>query len=630
MLGLSFLSPLFLAGVAAAAIPIALHLLQRRAEPLIEFSALRFLRHAPVEHSRRRRLRELLLLALRVTALCLLALAFARPYLAQSAAALAAPVTMVLVDTSASMTAPGQFERAKAEARQAIANAPSTHAVGLVTFGSSAEVVVAPSADRAAARAALERLQPGAGATRYRAALSRAAEAIGDRTGRLVVVTDLQQSGWDAADEGAVPDRVEVEIADVPGPAANLALAAIRVEGTDAIALVRNYAAGAQSGQVAFSIDGRRFAALPVHVPAGGSVEARTSIEGRASGLLAATVGDSTGYAADNTRYAVLDASLAPVVLAITAAGQAADVFYLERAVLVAEEPGGFRFRAIGGPAFSNLTPEDLAEVGAIAVLGTRGLDARGRDLLAGYVKGGGGLLIAAGPDVDPQMLRESLAAVVPTTLGQPRSGGQPLRFAPVDARHPVFRLFGGVGALANVSFERVAAVAASKSAEVIARYTDGTAALVEDRAAGGRVLIFASDLNNRWNDFPVQPAFVPFVHEALRYLAAARKPRTDFLVGELPGAAGNTPGATQLGATDPGGKGVRRVAVNVDPRESDPARITAEAFRLGLTRLKAAAAQQARAQAREREDSQRLWQYGLVLMIAGLAAEGMVGRRLG
>ena len=117
MFGLSFLSPLFLAGLAAVTIPIAIHLFQRRAEPVIEFAAMRYLRRAPVEQSRRRRLRELLLLALRIAALCLLAFAFARPYFAQSAASLSAPVDMVLVDTSVSMTGPGQFERAKAAAR---------------------------------------------------------------------------------------------------------------------------------------------------------------------------------------------------------------------------------------------------------------------------------------------------------------------------------------------------------------------------------------------------------------------------------------------------------------------------------------------------------------------------------
>lgn len=624
MFGLSFLSPLFLAGLAAATIPVVIHLFYRRTEPVIDFAAMRYLRQAPVEHSRRRRLRELLLLALRVAALCLLALAFARPYLAQSAAALSAPVTMVLVDMSASMTAPGQFDRAKAAAAEAVRNAPSTHAVGLVTFGNAADVIAPPSQDRAGALAAIERLQPGAGATQYRSALARAAEAIGDRSGRFIVVTDLQQSGWDAADEGSVPDRVTVDVADVEGPVSNAAIAALRLEGTDAVALVRSYADRPRREQVAFSLDGKRFTNVPVEVPPGASVEVRASAEGRSRGVLAATVSDTDGYAADNTRYLVLDASHAPAVLAITAAGQPADVFYLERAVTVAEEVGGFRFRTMSGPAFSGLAPDALADVGAVLVLGTRGIDARGRDLLGGYVKSGGGLLVAGGPEVDPKVLAEALTGIVPTLLDE-RAAAKPLRFAPSDSRHPVFRLFGGVGTLANVTFERTAAVRASDSAEVIARYTDGTAALVEDRATGGRVLVFASDLNNRWNDFPVQPAFVPFVHETLRYLAAARAPRADYIVGELPGAAGATPGSHQLsGAT------TRRVAVNVDPRESDPARISADAFRGGITRLNAAAAQQARAQAREREDSQRLWQYGLLLMIVSLAAEGMVGRRLG
>jgi len=72
----SFLFPAFLAGAAAAAIPIVLHLLTREAAPRIPFSAVTFLRRGPVADSRRR-LRELLLLALRVTALALLAFAFA-------------------------------------------------------------------------------------------------------------------------------------------------------------------------------------------------------------------------------------------------------------------------------------------------------------------------------------------------------------------------------------------------------------------------------------------------------------------------------------------------------------------------------------------------------------------------
>ena len=65
----------------------------------------------------RRRLRELLLLALRVAALLLLALAFARPFLRPTAASAASGVTIVALDTSLSMSAPGPV-RAGAPARE--------------------------------------------------------------------------------------------------------------------------------------------------------------------------------------------------------------------------------------------------------------------------------------------------------------------------------------------------------------------------------------------------------------------------------------------------------------------------------------------------------------------------------
>ena len=77
---MSFLSPLFLFGALAAAIPIVLHLLRRETEARVKFSAVKLLKHAPVEAASRQRLREWLLLALRVAALLLLALAFARPF----------------------------------------------------------------------------------------------------------------------------------------------------------------------------------------------------------------------------------------------------------------------------------------------------------------------------------------------------------------------------------------------------------------------------------------------------------------------------------------------------------------------------------------------------------------------
>ena len=621
MFGLSFLSPLFLIGAATAAVPIAIHLFYRRAEPVIEFAAMRYLRQAPVEQSRRRRLRELLLLALRVAALTLLACAFARPYVSGSAAGLNGAATIVLVDTSASVSGPGQFDRARERATDVIRQAPPTHAVAALSFGPATDVIASLSQDRAGALAAVTRLKQGAGATRYNAALQRAAEEFGGRSGRIVVVTDLQESGWDAVD-GGVPENVSVEVEAIDGPATNLAVTSLRIEGGDAVAVVQNYSPRPAAEQVLFAVDDRRLGAVAVTLQPGGNAEARLSLGSLESGALSASIGDREGYLADNVRYAVVDPESAISVLALTASGRPSESLYLERALTVVDGAGGFRFKAVSASGFSSLDSRALADVDVIAVLGTRGLEQRGRERLVEFARSGRGLLLTAGPDVEPAVLKQALSGVVSTSWRA--RNATPLAFTPDDARHPVFRPFGGAGTLGNVSFTRAALIEPPASAKVIARYSDGTPALVEERTDRGRVLVFGSDLNYGWNDFPLQPAFLPFVHEALRYLASPQNARADYVVGELAGSAGLTPGVVNVGAAG------RRVAVNVDAREADPRRMTVDAFQSGISRLHASALQEARAAASQQEDQQSLWRYGLLLMVISLAAEGLLGRRLG
>jgi VWA domain-containing protein/aerotolerance regulator-like protein len=621
MFGISFLSPLFLIGAAAAAIPIAIHLFYRRAEPVIEFAAMRYLRQARVEHARRRRLRELLLLALRVAALGLLAWAFARPYVSGAVAALSGGATIVLVDTSASMSGPGQFERARARAEAVIRGAPATHAVAVMSFAQTANPIAPLSQDRASALAAVAQLKPGAGATRYRAALQRAGEELGGRAGRIVVVTDLQQNGWDNSD-GGVPADVSVEVEAVDGPESNVAITAVRAEGGDAVAVVQNYSQRPVNEQVLFAVDERRLGAMVVTLQPGGNAEARVPIGALESGALSASIGDREGFLADNMRYAVLDPANAVSVVALTSSGRPSESLYLERALATVDGAGGFRFKAVSASGFASLDAQTFADVDVIAVLGTRGLEQQGRERLAQFVRSGHGLLLTAGPDVEPAVIKQALMGVVATSW-RARDAAE-LSFAPDDARHPVFRLFGGAGALSNVSFTRAALVDPSPSANVIARYTDGSPALVEERGAAGRVLLFGSDLNHSWNDFPLQPAFLPFVHEALRYLASPRDGRAEYVVGELAGPPGLTQGVVSVGSAG------RRVAVNIDTREADPRRMTAEAFQSGISRLHARAEQQASSEARQQEDRQSLWRYGLLLMVVSLAVEGLLGRRLG
>ena len=641
----SFLYPAFLIGAAAAAVPIVLHLFRRQTEREVSFSAVRFLRRAPVEQARSRRLRELLLLALRVAALILLALAFARPYFARRVATDTAPVTIVAVDRSFSMSAPGQFERARQLARDAANGAPANHLVGLVAFADAADLIVPPSPGRAAVLAGVDRLRTGFGGTRYSVALARAAEGIGGHAGRIVVVTDLQQSGWQAGDRGSVPARVKIDVADSGAPPSNLAVVDLRAEADGPVALVNNSGVTLRSGRAWLRIGGTAIVDVPFTVAPGRSTEVRLTADLPANGVAAVTIDDDIGYVADNTRYLLLDPPEPTNLLAVTAnASTSTDAFYLERALLIGGGASRFGFASVSAASLSGPNAEDLGRSAMVLLLGTRGLDQTAREALHSYVAGGGGLLAVGGPDLEPAVLEDLLRPEIQVRVSAATVSTPPLTFAPTDARHPIFRPFGSsVGNLGAVRFARTIHVIDEGGGRVIARFSSGAPALLEYRSGAGRILLFGSDLNNRWNDFPLQPSFVPFVHELARYVTATRASPREYLIGELPPGLAPVPGPATLprgasrrglSALTAGGSAAltagRRVVVNVDPRESDPSRIPPDRFMAAITRLNDLAAVEAMGQAQDQEERQRLWQYGLALMVVGLLIEGVLGSRMG
>ena len=625
---LSFLSPLFLAGAALAAVPIVLHLLKREPEARVKFAAVRLLKQAPVEHTEKRHLRELLLLALRITALLLLALAFARPFFATGAALGSSGLTIVALDRSYSVSAPGRFERAKQLAKDAIAGAPAGDLVGVVTFADEAEIAAKPSADRVLAAAAIDQAAPGFGATRYRAALSAAAQNLNGRKGTIVVVTDLQENGWDAGDRASVPEGTTIAVADVGAMPPNLAVTAVRPLADRLVATVHNGGARARDARVHLRIDNRP--AVDATVPLGPNQSAEATFAGAPRGAAATvTVDDVDGIQADNVRYAVLGGTSKPSVLVVSGSGDLGrDAFYVQHA-LAAGTPAAaaFQVTGVGGAQLSAWSEDRLASHAAVVLLSTRGLERRGRELLGAYTRNGGGMLVAAGADVDGSIIADVLGAGSTLRVVTTGTRPEPRALAPTDVRHPVFQPFAGNAAtLGLVTFQNASRIGGT-GCQTLARFTTGDEALVECPSGDGRTLVLASDLDNRWNDFPLHATFVPFLHEVVRYLASARAHASEYFVGDAPAGVQRAPGIVTVG--DPAvAAGTRRIAVNVDPREADPARITIEDFQSAVTRLKAAGGVEARVEARQQEDRQHLWQYALALMVLLLAGEGLLAAR--
>ena len=100
---MTFLFPWALVGLLAAAVPILLHLVQRKEPPTITFPAVRYLQDATREHQRRLRLQHWLLLLVRTLLIAALVLAAAGPSVPRSNVATHAPSALVLIlDNSAS------------------------------------------------------------------------------------------------------------------------------------------------------------------------------------------------------------------------------------------------------------------------------------------------------------------------------------------------------------------------------------------------------------------------------------------------------------------------------------------------------------------------------------------------
>lgn len=624
MFGVSFLSPLFLIGALAAVVPILLHLFHRQTDVVIDFPAVSMLTRAPVQHHRRRRLRELILLALRVVALVLLAVSFARPYVAGAAAPASAPVTVIAVDTSMSMSAPGQFANARQAALRAVDSAPSSHAVALITFADSATAVVAPTTDRGSVRAAIAAAGAGPGGTRYRTALASASEVVGTRDGRVVIVTDLQQAGWEANDEGGLPDGVDVQVVPVAPPGGNLAVTFAARRDRAVIATVQNYGAGEVRTDVQLLIDGKEVArAAAAMAPfAAADVDLRGSIG--AAGAAQVVVADPSGYQPDNVRYVALDPAPAVSIATLVAdpAG-ATGGLYFERALAVADEGREFAITVADGRALSQWTAAEMSRYAALVVIGTRTLDRTGREWVRAYLAGGGQVLLTLGPDVDPGTLGDVIGTDLGVVPAPVRSPGATLVAS--DTRHPIFRPFLiPSGALGDVQVDQHRRLNDRDGRTVLARLSGGDAALTEQMVGQGRLLVFTSDLDNQWSRFPLHPSFVPFAVETARYLTRGRAQRQDWTLPEVPAGAAVAPGVVVAGE----GTAVRRMVVNVDTRESSPAATTADEFTNGITRTNRSEPPAAVNLAREVEDRQRWWQVGLLVMLAALAGEALVGRR--
>ena len=672
---MQFLAPLFLAALAAVAVPLVLHLIQREKREAEPFPSLMFLRQIPHKSTRKRRLRDLPLLALRVFALVLIALAFSRPLLERGAGAGAAEggarEVVLLLDRSYSMGIAGRWEAAQRAALAEVDALGPADRMSVIAFDGSAAVLAQPTAEAARLRSLIEAVRPGAGTTRYDPAIRLAANLLApsDRARReVVLVSDLQRAGLGDGLAAKLPAGTEVRTVPLPAAsAANLAVADVtfrrerfeRQERVTATARIVNPSDVAVSNvPVTLELDGRVVRTEPVSVAAHGAATLALPPFTLSRPLRGAVSVPADALPADDAHGFVLAPGAAVSVLALD--GGRGESLYLGRALEVGGEPG-FALRVQRGAAIGDLRDVDVVVLnGGAAPAG----DAARR--LQAFVEQGGGLVVVLGPGSGTG---GALAALLPGAVGQvadrTQGGGASLGY--LDLEHPVFEVFraprsGDLSAPRFYRYRPVQVRTADSAVSVLARFDDGSAALAERRLGRGRVLAWASTLDREWNDLAVQPVYVPFVHRLLRYAAGFEPPRAARMVGEVVdarAAAGAAPD-TELLVTSP--DGTRRplaageralpleqrgwyavraaggssdavlatIAANVDVAESELAALESAAFAASVRTPGESAPVAAAASLTlvERERRQSLWWYLLVGAVALLAIETALSNR--
>lgn len=686
---MSFLAPLFLLGATAIALPIVFHLIRRSSRERIPFSSLMFLLPTPPRVTRRSKLENVFLLALRCLILSLLAFAFARPFFSKpmtpDAAAGTGQRTVVLLDTSASMRRGDLWAEARQKAVAVFRQAAPLDQVACATFDREMRTILdfeewtrMPLSDRALLGSKrLEAIQPGWGSTGLGPALTRACELFESShkdeqvPRRIVLITDLQEgSRLDALQGFEWPQgiSVSVEPVSVKRPSnAGLQLALDRDDlakpvAGESIARVR-ISNASDSRREQFEIGWRGSSGgfvgqtIDVYVPPGQSrvlSVPRPATEPAVDRIV--TVGDEADF--DNTVYVVAEhAERARIVfLGKDAAGDAnQSLYYVRRAF---QETRRLAAEVVSRSPELALTSPDLTNATLLVI--TDALPEEHIRVVKEFLQGGKTVFfalsqLAATPTLGRLLDQESLGA-------DEVSGPSYAMLGQIDFEHPLFAPFADprYSDFTKIHFWKHRRVALEKAPNnrVIARFDNGDPALVEVSLGKGKLWILTSGWQPEDSQLALSSKFVPLLYAMLEQSGGLHDERSTFTIGDavsLTAAADivtiRKPDASEArvargekfnGTDQPGiytvtGALPAAFAVNLAPEESRTAPLPVEdlgRLRVPLERAASVSAQELQKrrehlQAAQLENRQKLWRWLIVTALVVLVLETWLAGRI-
>ena len=658
-------APWFLAALAGVALPLYLHLLKKHNRPPKPVPSLMLYESRVVSSTKHRRLDHILLLSLRLLMLLLLIFAFANPFINRDAAALASNrLVLLVVDNSFSMRAGTRLADAKDAAMSVLASKGAARAQ-VATFGSQLRLMTQPIEDQSALRAAVQSIQPGDGHGTF-GELARAVRAIAEAVHtpiELHVFSDMQRGDLAATfSDMVLPGNVKVithavdskaqpnwtvESVDAPGEVWGKDAKPVHVQ-----AVIAGYGTSAAQRNVSLVVNGKTTTTKAVTVPANG----RATVDFPALELpygfsrCEVKIDSADGFAADDLRRFAVERSDPQKVLLIHSYGDNRSPLYIGAALSAAAQ-SAFLLESINVNEAADRQPSNYA---FIVLSDLNSLPSLLENSLTQYVRSGGSLLIAAGTAAGARSQIPIFGAHIVQTRDYSRVPDRYMAVGSSDSSYPAVAKANG---WPGVKFFYALDVEPGDS-RVIVRLGDQTPLLLEKRIGEGRVMLLTSGLDNLTNDFPLAPAFVPFIEQTARYLAGSERqggarPVDAFLElrnakeqaqgvevtdpeGKRPLTLGEAASAQSFQLTEAGYYQLRlangrqnEVGVNPDPKESNLDVIPEDVLALwqgnGNTSSQDATVP---SQSTPNKTPQSLWWYVMLFVLATAVGESVLASR--
>jgi len=571
-----FLNPLMLAGLGGALLPLVLHLLSRSRYRSVDWGAMMFLDAADPRDRQSTRIKQYVLLALRMLIVALLAVTLARPVASRTWATTLAPsgptTAVFILDCSASMSVVeggrSRMDAARDVASRLLAVMKNGDRVSLITAGLPQEDGdLAPSSDLRTIAARVAATRAGVGRADMAQALDRAAQLIKrygqGQDARIFVVADRQASSWSDVDAsfattfrtgwgspdvsgrltifpvgGDLSDNVLVESVHIVDPPA------IKGELVDIDVRVRATGKSAQpSIPVTLARDGRPISTQTLSLAAGDAATARfiARFEQLRSYVLTAST-SGVGMPTDDVRQTAVDVGEPIRVLlvsgdepdAVSPASNALAESTFFRAAVAPYTAAGVK-RGVDPATVTVVRAEALdsatiARQQVVVLANVPQLSSEGLKAIEQFVYEGGGLLVAPGGLVDVNAYNSTMwrdgGGFLPAQLfpATPAGSAGPTTLLGIDLTYPAFAfLKGRPDPIPNATIGRYFPVTPRQPDAVVpATYTSGHPFLVEAGWGRGRVALLTTPLDTDWSTLPLSGFYVPFVQSLVRHLSGS------------------------------------------------------------------------------------------------------------